>query len=61
MIVGTIIILSIYLAILILFSLKKYINKTKKQTKVAFFHPFCNDSGGGEKVLWCMVDALLKS
>lgn len=24
----------------------------------AFFHPFCNDGGGGEKVLWCMVKAL---
>lgn len=22
---------------------------------VAFFHPYCNDGGGGERVLWCIV------
>ena len=26
---------------------------------VAFFHPYCNDGGGGERVLWCAVQALL--
>jgi alpha-1,2-mannosyltransferase len=26
---------------------------------VAFFHPYCNSAGGGEKVLWCLVVALL--
>lgn len=27
--------------------------------KVAFLHPFCNDCGGGEKVLWFIVKALI--
>jgi alpha-1,2-mannosyltransferase len=27
---------------------------------IAFFHPPCNAGGGGEKVLWCMIDALFK-
>ena len=25
-----------------------------------FFHPYCNDGGGGERVLWCAVQALLE-
>lgn len=25
---------------------------------VAFFHPFTNDGGGGERVLWCAVRAI---
>uniref|UniRef100_A0A182Q1T1 GDP-Man:Man(3)GlcNAc(2)-PP-Dol alpha-1,2-mannosyltransferase n=1 Tax=Anopheles farauti TaxID=69004 RepID=A0A182Q1T1_9DIPT len=26
---------------------------------VAFFHPYCNAGGGGERVLWCAIRALL--
>ncbi|XP_069011263.1 GDP-Man:Man(3)GlcNAc(2)-PP-Dol alpha-1,2-mannosyltransferase-like [Embiotoca jacksoni] len=26
---------------------------------VAFFHPYCNAGGGGERVLWCSVRALM--
>lgn len=41
-----------------------YINVKKVQSKsnklkVAFLHPFCNDGGGGEKVLWFIVKALV--
>ncbi|KAF0993144.1 hypothetical protein HZS_2435 [Henneguya salminicola] len=25
---------------------------------IAFFHPFCNDCGGGERVLWFMISAI---
>lgn len=25
---------------------------------VAFFHPYCNAGGGGERVLWCAIRAL---
>lgn len=25
---------------------------------VGFFHPYCNDGGGGERVLWCAIAAL---
>lgn len=28
--------------------------------KVAFFHPYCNAGGGGEKVLWVAIQALQK-
>jgi len=27
---------------------------------VGFFHPYCNAGGGGERVLWAAVDALLR-
>jgi len=27
---------------------------------VAFFHPYCNAGGGGERVLWCAVQAIQK-
>ena len=27
---------------------------------VAFFHPFCNARGGGERVLWCAIAAIKK-
>ncbi|KAG8467926.1 hypothetical protein KFE25_006978 [Diacronema lutheri] len=28
---------------------------------VAFFHPYCNDGGGGERVLWCAIAALQRA
>ncbi|XP_056418007.1 GDP-Man:Man(3)GlcNAc(2)-PP-Dol alpha-1,2-mannosyltransferase isoform X2 [Hyla sarda] len=30
----------------------------KEQKVVAFFHPYCNAGGGGERVLWCALRAL---
>lgn len=33
----------------------------KKKGEVSFFHPFANDAGGGEKVLWFTVKAALQS
>ena len=36
---------------------QKYKTKGSK-IKVAFFHPYCNAGGGGEKVLWMAVQAL---
>ncbi|CAN6475818.1 unnamed protein product [Victoria cruziana] len=30
----------------------------KKQLAAGFFHPYTNDGGGGEKVLWCTVKAV---
>ena len=32
----------------------------KRRGVTAFFHPYCNDGGGGERVLWCAVQALLE-
>ena len=31
---------------------------TPGRRKVAFFHPYCNAGGGGERVLWCAIRAL---
>lgn len=31
-----------------------------KRLRVAFFHPYCNDAGGGEKVLWYLVYSLFQ-
>lgn len=30
----------------------------RKEKAVAFFHPFAKDGGGGERVLWCAVQAV---
>nr|XP_005007108.1 GDP-Man:Man(3)GlcNAc(2)-PP-Dol alpha-1,2-mannosyltransferase isoform X2 [Cavia porcellus] len=30
----------------------------KSQTVIAFFHPYCNAGGGGERVLWCALRTL---
>ncbi|XP_019385541.1 PREDICTED: GDP-Man:Man(3)GlcNAc(2)-PP-Dol alpha-1,2-mannosyltransferase [Crocodylus porosus] len=32
----------------------------KRQLVVAFFHPYCNAGGGGERVLWCALKTLQK-
>ncbi|KYO34357.1 GDP-Man:Man(3)GlcNAc(2)-PP-Dol alpha-1,2-mannosyltransferase [Alligator mississippiensis] len=32
----------------------------KRQLVVAFFHPYCNAGGGGERVLWCALRTLQK-
>ncbi|EYC21125.1 hypothetical protein Y032_0020g231 [Ancylostoma ceylanicum] len=31
------------------------IRSRRKQNVVAFFHPYCNAGGGGERVLWCAL------
>ncbi|KAF2896348.1 hypothetical protein ILUMI_09811 [Ignelater luminosus] len=41
------------------FTSEKQRNKSDK-LKVAFFHPYCNAGGGGEKVLWVGLQALQK-
>ncbi|XP_025204593.1 GDP-Man:Man(3)GlcNAc(2)-PP-Dol alpha-1,2-mannosyltransferase [Melanaphis sacchari] len=38
-----------------------YASKKRKcptQFSIAFFHPYCNAGGGGERVLWCAVNAV---
>ncbi|PIA49906.1 hypothetical protein AQUCO_01300559v1 [Aquilegia coerulea] len=32
--------------------------KKNRKRAVAFFHPYTNDGGGGERVLWCAVKAI---
>ncbi|KAL8247800.1 hypothetical protein R6Q59_009016 [Mikania micrantha] len=34
------------------------IGRSNKKKAVGFFHPFTNDGGGGERVLWCAVKAI---
>jgi alpha-1,2-mannosyltransferase len=33
----------------------------KHEIVLAFFHPHCDSGGGGERVLWVMIAALLKN
>jgi alpha-1,2-mannosyltransferase len=50
---------ALYLFIIwLLIQKRKRSRKTDKTKTVSFLHPFCNDCGGGEKVLWMMVQAL---
>uniref|UniRef100_A0A8D0BGL9 GDP-Man:Man(3)GlcNAc(2)-PP-Dol alpha-1,2-mannosyltransferase n=1 Tax=Salvator merianae TaxID=96440 RepID=A0A8D0BGL9_SALMN len=55
----------------LLFGLRLWFQQRKKQLiplkqngkrpfVVAFFHPYCNAGGGGERVLWCALRALQK-
>ena len=49
------------LAILLVIKLKAAKVKAGQDTdcvSVAFFHPYCNAGGGGERVLWCAVRAV---
>ncbi|CAF3251225.1 unnamed protein product [Rotaria socialis] len=36
------------------------INERQSRLSVAFFHPYCNDGGGGERVLWTAIESILK-
>ena len=60
------VILSVFLIILPLFigtliiyykikGPKKY---SSSDVSIAFFHPYCDSGGGGERVLWCGINAL---
>ncbi|KAF5175443.1 GDP-Man:Man(3)GlcNAc(2)-PP-Dol alpha-1,2-mannosyltransferase [Thalictrum thalictroides] len=48
------------LSLTFIWSFIQTIVKGKKNRKraVAFFHPYTNDGGGGERVLWCAVKAI---
>ncbi|KAM7537851.1 hypothetical protein Aperf_G00000064633 [Anoplocephala perfoliata] len=45
--------------------LRKHWSRTFKFSQppaiLAFFHPYCNSGGGGERVLWTAVDVLLRT
>lgn len=45
----------------VLYSCKRRFKKSKNQRTtfdVAFFHPYCNAGGGGERVLWHAIEAI---
>ncbi|CAF0865364.1 unnamed protein product [Adineta ricciae] len=35
-------------------------NDRQCRLSIAFFHPYCNDGGGGERVLWSAIESILK-
>ncbi len=35
-------------------------NDRQCRLSIAFFHPYCNDGGGGERVLWTAIESILK-
>ncbi|CEF67230.2 GDP-Man:Man(3)GlcNAc(2)-PP-Dol alpha-1,2-mannosyltransferase [Strongyloides ratti] len=37
-----------------------YLRGVKNKDSVAFFHPYCNAGGGGERVLWCALNGMQK-
>lgn len=37
---------------------KERTNRKQKGTVIAFFHPYCNAGGGGERVLWAAIKAI---
>lgn len=41
-------------------SLLCFIRIRKQQGQVGFLHPYCNSAGGGERVLWTIIQALLE-
>ena len=49
------------LAVLLIIKLKAAkvnASQDSESVSVAFFHPYCNAGGGGERVLWCAVRAV---
>lgn len=40
------------------FYAKKREERQQKGTVVGIFHPYCNAGGGGERVLWTIVQAI---
>ncbi|KAK9683466.1 hypothetical protein RND81_10G143000 [Saponaria officinalis] len=47
-----------FLTIILNLSLKIKNARKNRKNAVGFFHPYTNDGGGGERVLWCAVKAI---
>ncbi|CAB3386348.1 Hypothetical predicted protein [Cloeon dipterum] len=57
--------LAVIIFFLLFVLLRKRFNRARKRHReavdtptVAFFHPYCNAGGGGERVLWCAIRAM---
>lgn len=51
----------VHVTLVLLWSILRVIFRggvTVEKDVVAMFHPYCNDGGGGERVLWCIVRAM---
>ncbi|KAL5577598.1 hypothetical protein UlMin_019297 [Ulmus minor] len=46
------------LALIVRFGLNIINGRWSRKRAVGFFHPYTNDGGGGERVLWCAVKAI---
>ncbi|KAK1409366.1 hypothetical protein QVD17_35892 [Tagetes erecta] len=53
-----ILLVSVIFSLLVQFYLLVSIGRSNKKKAVGFFHPYTNDGGGGERVLWCAVKAI---
>jgi alpha-1,2-mannosyltransferase len=51
----------IFFSLAVLFPIISFVSLrfAQKAGWIGFFHPYCNDGGGGERVLWCAIQALL--
>lgn len=60
---STAVLIAIFALLCLYFRLsRQFSSRTRQQRKsLAFFHPYCDSGGGGERVLWMMVQAILKS
>lgn len=50
--------LTFFFAVSLNLSLSVFNARKSKKRAVGFFHPYTNDGGGGERVLWCAVKAI---
>eukprot|EP00033_Pygsuia_biforma_P001125 GCRY01001282.1.p1 GENE.GCRY01001282.1~~GCRY01001282.1.p1 ORF type:complete len:462 (-),score=103.13 GCRY01001282.1:1121-2506(-) len=46
------------LALVVLLRIFLQGKRRKNEFVLGFFHPYCNDGGGGERVLWCAIQAV---
>jgi len=47
--------------IILVLALRAYFTLKRRGSKklvLGIFHPYCNDGGGGERVLWCLIKAV---
>lgn len=62
LIVCTLVCILLILPILLIYWRRIYTrertNRKQKGTVIAFFHPYCNAGGGGERVLWATIKAV---
>lgn len=49
----------VYFGLVLLFKCRKR-SQSERKFSIAFFHPYCNAGGGGERVLWCAIRYLQK-
>lgn len=49
---------TLILALIIRIVLVVFYQRRNRKNSVGFFHPYTNDGGGGERVLWCAVKAV---